>query len=66
MIRRFQSLSQREKKVSKEQFLALNKLFIEDPLPFLSSGKGGTNFTIDNPPTNLPKRSYNPMELTEK
>ncbi|MDZ7900225.1 MAG: GLPGLI family protein [Arcicella sp.] len=53
-------------KVSKEQFLALNKLFIEDPLPFLSSGKGGTNFTIDNPPTNLPKRSYNPMELTEK
>jgi GLPGLI family protein len=53
-------------KVSKSQFLALNKLFIEDPLPFLSSGKGGTNFTLDNPPANLPKRFYNPMELTEK
>ena len=53
-------------KVSKAQFLALNKLFIEDPLPFLSNGKGGSNFTLIDPPANIPKRTYNPMELIEK
>lgn len=53
-------------KVSKAQFFALNKLFMEDPLPFLSNGKSGSSFTLDNPPTSLPKRPYNPMELTEK
>lgn len=53
-------------KVSKAQFFALNKLFMDDPLPFLSSGKGGTSFTLDNPSAGLPKRFYNPMELTEK
>ena len=53
-------------KVSKAQFFALNKLFMEDPLPFLSSGKGGSSFTLDNPSAPLPKRTYNPMELTEK
>jgi GLPGLI family protein len=53
-------------KVSKAQFFALNKLFMEDPLPFLSNGKGGSSFTLDSPPASLPKRPYNPMELTEK
>lgn len=53
-------------KVSPAQFFALNKLFMEDPLPFLSNGKNGSSFTLDNPPANLSKRPYNPMELTEK
>lgn len=52
-------------KVSKAQFFALNKLFMEDPLPFLSNGKNGSSFTLDNPSNSLPKRFYNPMELTE-
>lgn len=51
-------------KVSREEYLKLRKQFNEDPLPFLSDGKSG--FTLNNPPTRLPKRPYNPMELTEK
>lgn len=51
-------------KVSREDFLKLRKQFNEDPIPFLSDGKNG--FTLDTPPTSLPKRPYNPMELTEK
>ena len=57
-------LTGKGEKITKEQFLKLNKLYIEDPLPFLSNGKG-SSITFDNP-TNLPKRFYNPMELTEK
>lgn len=49
-------------KITREDFLKLNKLFMEDPIPFLSK----SSITFDNPPTNLPKRTYNPMELTEK
>ena len=51
-------------KISREEYLKLRKQFNEDPLPFLSDGKSG--FTLDGPPSNLPKRPYNPMELTEK
>jgi GLPGLI family protein len=51
-------------KVSREEYLKLRKQFNEDPLPFMSDGRNG--FTLDGPPSNLPKRPYNPMELTEK
>ncbi len=51
-------------KVSREEYLKLRKQFNEDPLPFLSDGRNG--FTFESLPTSLPKRSYNPMELTEK
>ena len=37
---------------------------MEDPMPFLSNSKSG--LTIDTPPTSIPKRIYNPMELIEK
>jgi GLPGLI family protein len=51
-------------KVTREEFLKANKLFLEDPMPFMNNGR--SSFTPDTPPTNLPKRTYNPMELTEK
>ena len=51
-------------KVTREEFLKANKLFLEDPMPFMSNGRNG--FTLDGPPSSLPKRPYNPMELTEK
>jgi GLPGLI family protein len=51
-------------KVTREEFLKANKLFLEDPMPFLNNGR--SSFTLDTPPTSLPKRTYNPMELTEK
>ena len=52
-------------KVSKEQILDLKKQYIDNPIPFMSDGK--TGFTLDTTtPSTLPKRTYNPMELTEK
>lgn len=57
-------INQKAQKISKEQFTSLNKQFMENPIPFMSDGRNG--ITFDTPPTNLPKRFYNPMELTEK
>lgn len=56
--------NEKAQKVSKFQFLDLNKQYLEDPTPFMNNGR--SSFTLDSPPSNLPKRPYNPMELTEK
>lgn len=50
-------------KVTREEFLKANKLFLEDPMPFMNNGR--SSFTPDSLPASLPKRPYNPMELTE-
>lgn len=54
-------LTEKGQKVTREEFLKANKLFLEDPLPFMNNGR--SSFTLDG---SLPKRLYNPMELTEK
>ncbi|MBC7410265.1 MAG: GLPGLI family protein [Arcicella sp.] len=51
-------------KVTREEFLKANKLFLEDPMPFMNNGR--SSFTPDSLPASLRKRPYNPMELTEK
>ena len=51
-------------KVTREEFLKANKLFLEDPMPFMNNGR--SSFSVETLPSSLPKRTYNPMELTEK
>ena len=58
------SINQKAQKISKEQFLVLNKQYIDNPIPFMSDGQIG--FKISSDPSTLPKQFYNPMELTEK
>lgn len=62
--REIPSIDSKIQKISKETYVKLYKQMMEDPLPFMNDGKN--SFTLETPPSSIPKRTYNPMELTEK
>lgn len=58
------SVDLKTQKISKETYVKLYRQMMEDPVPFMNDGKN--SFTLETPPSSIPKRPYNPIELTEK